>query len=82
MGVLLGTFADDGCVNITRSVRVCAHTWIKKGIWEISGAELLGAQRWGRAQGMNIVGFFKSHPESEGLEPLEADLAGALWFGL
>ena len=30
---------------------------------------------------MDIVGFFKSHPESDGLEPLEADLARATWYG-
>ena len=81
VGVLLGTFADDGCVSITRTVRVCAHTWIKKGIWQISPVALVGVQRWGREQGMDIVGFFEPHSENEGLEPLEADIVGAHWFG-
>jgi hypothetical protein len=81
VGVLLGIFADDGCVSVTRAVRDCAHEWIKNGIWQISPTELVGVQRWGRTQGMDIVGFFEAHSESEGLEPSEADIAGANWFG-
>jgi len=81
VGALLGSVTDDARVNVAKIARVCPHTWVTKGIWQISPPALVRIQRWGREQGLEIVGFFEPHSEIDGLEPNEADIVGANWFG-
>jgi proteasome lid subunit RPN8/RPN11 len=48
--------------------------------YRIPAVELIAAQKHARGQGMDIIGFYHSHPDHQP-EPSTTDLAEAHWFG-
>lgn len=48
--------------------------------YAIAAEELVSAQREAREAGMEMVGFYHSHPDCEA-QPSQTDLAEAHWFG-
>jgi proteasome lid subunit RPN8/RPN11 len=48
--------------------------------YRIPAAELIAAQKHARAQGLDIIGFYHSHPDHPA-QPSSTDLAEAHWFG-
>lgn len=80
-GILLGTFADDGCRTVTSTVR-CGNTRTDspQNRYNIDPRELVRVQREGRERGEDIVGFYHSHPDHPARWS-QTDLAEAHWFG-
>ena len=80
-GVVLGHFADDGSKTVTRTVR-CGNTRDDSphNRYHIAPQELIKAQREGRERGLDIVGFYHSHPDHPA-QWSSTDLAEAHWLG-
>jgi proteasome lid subunit RPN8/RPN11 len=62
-GVLLGTM-DDDVRTVARAVR-CTNTRQDRAAdrYNIDPAELVRVQREGRQRGLDIIGFYHSHPD-------------------
>jgi len=75
-GALLGRFENND--RVVESVVPCGNTRDDSphNRYHISPAELVRIQREGRAKGLDIVGFYHSHPHSPAL-PSESDKAEA-----
>ena len=79
-GILLGTFGSDAR-TVQRTIRCQNIEGISPSTrYEIDTHELLRAQREAREQGLEIVGFYHSHPDhSARCSP--TDLEQAHWIG-
>ncbi len=79
-GVLLGTSAAD--VREVRAVVECGNeqTDSPQNRYRISPKELIAVQKQARAAGMEIVGFYHSHPDFPARWSA-TDLAEAHWLG-
>ena len=79
-GILLGVVEGDQR-QVTQVVR-CRNTRDDRAQdrYQIDPAELLAAQRTGRAHGLEIVGFYHSHPDHPA-QWSSTDLAEAHWLG-
>ena len=79
-GIMLGKSTDD---NITVQALVRAgntRTDSAHNRYHIAPQELIKAQREGRAQGLDIVGFYHSHPDHPAQWSI-TDFNEAHWFG-
>ena len=79
-GVLLGQFSgEDRVVEIT--VR-CGNTRTDspQNRYHIAPQELVRVQRQAREKGLEIIGFYHSHPDHPA-QPSSTDLAEAHWIG-
>src|SRR5580698_50103 len=79
-GVLLGQV--DGDTREVTSVARCGNTRSDspQNRYNIDPKELIRIQREGRGRGVDIVGFYHSHPDHPALWSA-TDLAEAHWFG-
>ncbi len=79
-GVLLGRIAGD--TRIAERAIACANTQAERGHdrYHIAPRDLVRLQRAGRAQGLDIVGFYHSHPDWPA-RCSATDLAEAHWLG-
>jgi proteasome lid subunit RPN8/RPN11 len=79
-GILLGKAADDG-TRVTALIRAGnTRTDSAHNRYNIAPQELIKAQREGRKQGLDIVGFYHSHPDHPA-QWSTTDFAEAHWFG-
>jgi proteasome lid subunit RPN8/RPN11 len=79
-GVLLGNFEEDATA-VTDTVRVeNIRTDSAHNRYRIAPQELIRVQREGRKKGLDIVGFYHSHPDHPA-QWSQTDLAEAHWFG-
>ncbi len=80
-GVLLGQFDHDGSKTVSRIAR-CGNTRADSphNRYHIDPKELIRIQREGRERGVDIVGFYHSHPDHPA-HWSTTDLAEAHWFG-
>ena len=79
-GVLLGTM-DDDARTVAQAVR-CTNTRQDRAAdrYNIDPAELVRVQREGRQRGLDIIGFYHSHPDHPA-QWSQTDLAEAHWIG-
>jgi proteasome lid subunit RPN8/RPN11 len=79
-GILVGTFDEDG--NRVEVVEASGNTRADSphNRYQISPADLLRAQREANAAGLDIVGFYHSHPDHPARWS-STDLAEAHWTG-
>jgi len=79
-GALLGRFDEDGR-TVTKTVR-CGNTRSDSphNRYHISPQELVRIQRQSREEGVEIVGFYHSHPDHPARWS-QTDLAEAHWIG-
>jgi proteasome lid subunit RPN8/RPN11 len=79
-GVLIGT--ADGDTRVVRSVVRCVNTRTDspQDRYDIDPRELIAAQRVARERGLEIVGFYHSHPDHPAYWS-ETDFDDALWIG-
>ena len=79
-GVLMGRF--DGDDRVVESVVRCGNTRedSPQDRYHIAPGELVRIQREGRAQGLDIVGFYHSHPNHPA-QWSQTDFAEAHWIG-
>ena len=79
-GVLLGTM-DGTTRTVAQAVR-CTNTRQDRAgdRYHIDPAELVRVQREGRQRGLDIVGFYHSHPDHPA-QWSQTDLAEAHWIG-
>lgn len=80
-GVLLGRFEDDGARRVTAIAR-CGNTRqdSPQNRYNIDPRELVRIQRESREQGLDILGFYHSHPDHPA-QWSQTDLVEAHWFG-
>ena len=79
-GVLLGRFAD-GVNEVEEAVRAGnIRTDSAHNRYQIAPQELVKIQRQGRERGLDIVGFYHSHPDHPA-QWSKTDLAEAHWIG-
>jgi proteasome lid subunit RPN8/RPN11 len=79
-GVLLGRFAG-GSNEVEEAVRAGnIRTDSAHNRYQIAPQELVKIQRQGRERGLDIVGFYHSHPDHPA-QWSKTDLAEAHWFG-
>jgi proteasome lid subunit RPN8/RPN11 len=79
-GILLGGRSEEGreareavrCANVSAASR--------RERYELDPREILRVQREARARGLEIVGFYHSHPD-HAARPSATDLADACWPG-
>jgi len=79
-GILLGTV--DGGTRIVRSIVRCRNTRTDapQQRYHIDPRELVRAQRDGRDRGLEVIGFYHSHPDHPA-RPSPTDLEEAHWIG-
>jgi proteasome lid subunit RPN8/RPN11 len=79
-GALLGRFENND--RVVESVVPCGNTRDDSphNRYHISPAELVRIQREGRAKGLDIVGFYHSHPDHPA-QWSQTDFAEAHWIG-
>ncbi len=79
-GILLGNFREDATelVEVMRAGNT--RTDAAHNRYHIAPQELIRAQREGRKQGLEIVGFYHSHPDHPA-QWSSTDFAEAHWFG-
>jgi len=79
-GVLLGRFDGDDRV-VERAMR-CTNTRTDRGAdrYNIDPAELIRIQREARPSGLDIIGFYHSHPDHPA-QWSQTDFADAHWLG-
>jgi proteasome lid subunit RPN8/RPN11 len=79
-GALLGRMEDDA--RIVAAVVRCGNTRADRpqDRYHIDPRELVRIQRQGRERGLNIVGFYHSHPDHPA-QWSQTDLAEAHWIG-
>ncbi len=76
-GVLLGR--SDGSVRVATTVMRCANAADTPAVrYRIDAGELIRLQRGARAQGLQIVAFYHSHPDHPP-RPSPTDVAEAYW---
>jgi proteasome lid subunit RPN8/RPN11 len=79
-GVLLGNSAD-GTNTVEDAVRAGnTRTDSAHNRYDIAPQELVKIQRQGRERGLDIVGFYHSHPDHPA-QWSKTDFAGAHWLG-
>lgn len=79
-GVLLGR-AEDATTNVVEVVPASnTRTDSARNRYQIAPQELIRIQREARQKGLDIVGFYHSHPDHPALWS-KTDLAEAHWFG-
>lgn len=79
-GVLLGRFGD-GSNEVEEAVRAGnIRTDSAHNRYQIAPQELVKIQRQGRERGLDIVGFYHSHPDHPA-QWSKTDLAEAHWIG-
>jgi proteasome lid subunit RPN8/RPN11 len=79
-GIMLG-HADADAIRVLSLVRAGnTRTDSAHNRYNIAPAELIAAQREGRKQGFDIVGFYHSHPDHPA-QWSPTDFAEAHWFG-
>jgi proteasome lid subunit RPN8/RPN11 len=79
-GLLLGTF-QDGCRQVTAIEPLRnANTESPRTRYDLDPREHLAAQRSARARGLEIIGFYHSHPDHPA-QPSQYDLDHAAWPG-
>lgn len=79
-GALLGRVAGDGWQIVAALRAQNASTAQRRGHYEIAPAELVRIAREARRQGLEIVGFYHSHPDARA-HWSATDLAEAHWIG-
>jgi len=79
-GILLGQFEGDArrVTTVIRCANACNDSPHNR--FEIDPRELIRFQREARERGMDIVGFYHSHPDHPSAWS-PTDLADAYWFG-
>ena len=78
-GILVGRF--DGAYRYVEFVVLCTNAAVsRRSVYEIDSRELVRAQRQAREQGLEIVGFYHSHPDHPP-QPSPTDLEQAHWIG-
>ena len=79
-GIMLGRAGDAG-MEVSSLLRAGnTRTDSAHNRYHIDPRELIAAQREGRRLGLEIVGFYHSHPDHPAM-PSSTDLAEAHWFG-
>ena len=79
-GILLGKSADDN-ITVHQLIRAGnTRTDSAHNRYNIAPQELIAAQREARKQGLDIVGFYHSHPDHPA-QWSSTDFAEAHWFG-
>jgi proteasome lid subunit RPN8/RPN11 len=79
-GVFLGS-ADDDTVTVVEAVRAGnTRTDAAHNRYHIAPEELVRIQRQARGKGLDIVGFYHSHPDHPAMWS-PTDFAEAHWFG-
>jgi proteasome lid subunit RPN8/RPN11 len=79
-GIMLGK-ASDGILTVEQLIRAGnTRTDSAHNRYHIAPQELIKAQREGRKQGLDIVGFYHSHPDHPA-QWSTTDFAEAHWFG-
>ncbi len=79
-GILLGKAGEDG-IEVSSLLRAGnTRTDSAHNRYGIDPRELIAAQREGRKLGMEIVGFYHSHPDHPAMWS-STDLAEAHWYG-
>ena len=79
-GIMLGRTSDDG-LQVARLIRAGnTRTDSAHNRYNIAPIELVKAQREARTQGLDIVGFYHSHPDHPA-QWSATDFAEAHWFG-
>ena len=79
-GILLGR-ADTGAIRVTSLLRAGnTRTDSAHNRYNIAPEELTAAQRQARSSGLDIVGFYHSHPDHPA-QWSPTDFAEAHWFG-
>ncbi|MGC9198951.1 MAG: M67 family metallopeptidase [Acidobacteriaceae bacterium] len=79
-GILLG-HADGGAITVHRLLRAGnTRTDSAHNRYHIAPQELISAQREGRKTGLEIVGFYHSHPDHPAMWS-PTDFAEAHWLG-
>jgi len=79
-GVLLGQFSDEGRM-VEATVRCgITRTDSPQNRYHIAPQELVRVQRQAREKGLEIIGFYHSHPDHPA-QPSSTDLAEAHWIG-
>jgi proteasome lid subunit RPN8/RPN11 len=79
-GIMLGKTTDDG-IQVKELVRAGnTRTDSAHNRYHIAPQELIKAQREGRKAGLDIVGFYHSHPDHPA-QWSTTDFAEAHWFG-
>ncbi len=79
-GILLGTSVD-GVNTLHEAVRAGnTRTDSAHNRYHIAPQELIAAQRQGRARGLDIIGFYHSHPDHPA-QWSSTDFAEAHWLG-
>ena len=81
-GVLLGEVDADMTTRTVKEVIRCGNTRLDAlhNRYHIDPKELIAAQRRAREAGMDIVGFYHSHPDHPA-QWSQTDLAEAHWIG-
>lgn len=79
-GILLGR-ADAAAIRVTQLLRAGnTRTDSAHNRYHIAPQELIAAQREARKQGLDILGFYHSHPDHPA-QWSQTDFAEAHWFG-
>jgi proteasome lid subunit RPN8/RPN11 len=79
-GIMLGT-ADSDAIEVAQLIRAGnTRTDSAHNRYHIAPQELIAAQREGRKSGLDIVGFYHSHPDHPA-QWSTTDFAEAHWFG-
>ena len=79
-GILLGKSSDDG-LHVQQILRAGnTRTDSLHNRYNIAPQELIAAQRQGRKSGLDIVGFYHSHPDHPAMWS-PTDFAEAHWLG-
>jgi len=79
-GVLVGRFRDVGAAVVSAIRCDNVRRDSPRNRYAIDPKELVNIQRRGREQGLEIVGFYHSHPDSAA-QWSSTDLAEAYWVG-
>jgi proteasome lid subunit RPN8/RPN11 len=79
-GIMLGRFDDEGTHVATLIRAGNTRTDSAHNRYHIAPQELIAAQRQARQQGLDIVGFYHSHPDHPA-QWSPTDFAEAHWFG-
>ena len=79
-GIMLGKASEDG-ITVAALIRAGnTRTDSAHNRYHIAPQELIKAQREGRKSGLDIVGFYHSHPDHPA-QWSKTDFAEAHWFG-
>lgn len=80
-GIMLGKTGEPGDVTVSELIRAGnTRTDSAHNRYHIAPIELVKAQREGRAKGLDIVGFYHSHPDHPAQWSI-TDFNEAHWFG-